>query len=181
MTPLLFLLACGAPAAEQPAPPAVEQPPMEPAEQHARNLRFRDNRVVFEESARWLDAHRDEALPVMTRLLAEGGPWTIGIARVLGVMDDPRTVPALQEAMGAGDDELAYEAARALARTSGEEAEAALRSGASSADTGTLRNALRGIEERGDPGLCDAVTPHLDAADPIGTYAARAAEALHCH
>ncbi|MEQ1572418.1 MAG: hypothetical protein ABMA64_42755, partial [Myxococcota bacterium] len=110
-------LACGA----APAPvssPAPEPAPMavDTAEQHARNLRFRDNAAVFDDSARWLDAHRAEALPPMVALLAERGPAAIGVARVLGKFGDPQAVGALEAALSAADDELAFEAARALAR-----------------------------------------------------------------
>jgi hypothetical protein len=151
-----------------------------PAERHARNLRFRDNAAVFNDSAQWLDTHRDEALPPMGALLAEGGPAAVGIARVLGQMNDPRAVPLLEGALSASDDALAFEAARGLARTVDPAAAEALRRGAASAEEGVVRNALRGIELRKDPALCDAVRPHLGAAEPIGTYAARARDALGC-
>ena len=93
--------------------------PVSPAEHHAENLRFRDNPVIFEASASWLDAHRDEALPVMTAKLAEEGPAAIGVAKVLGVMGDVRAVPALEATLASTDDELAFEAGRALAKTPG--------------------------------------------------------------
>jgi len=154
--------------------------PLSPAEHHAQNLRFRDNPVIFEESARWLGDHRDEALPVMAAKLAEEGPAAIGIARVLGVMADPMATPALERAMRSTDDELAYEAARALSKIPGPEAEAALRAGAGATEPVTAKNALRGIELRGDPALCDAVRPHLTGGEPLATYARRAAEKLGC-
>ena len=60
------------------------------------------------------------------------------------------------------------------------EAEAALRAGAGATEPVTAKNALRGIELRGDPALCDAVRPHLTGVEPLATYARRAAEKLGC-
>lgn len=150
------------------------------AEQHARNLRFRDNPAVFNDSAKWLDTHRDEALPPMGALLAERGPAALGVARVLGKMDDPRAVPLLESALTAPDDELSFEAARGLSRTADPSAAEALRRASASGTESVVRNALRGIELRKDPSLCDAVMPHVGAPEPLGTYAARAKDALGC-
>ena len=89
-TILTFLVSCMGTTDsvnDVPQTPPVERPmPMPEAERHTRNLRFRDNRVVFNDSARWLDAHREESLPVMFARLADQGPDAIGIAIVLGVM-----------------------------------------------------------------------------------------------
>lgn len=148
-------------------------------EDHVANLRFRDNRVVFNESAGWLDRHRDESLPVMAQHLAKGGPPAIGIARVLGQLDDPRAVEPLAKAL-AGPDHLAYEAARALARTSGSQAADALRTAAVSADPGIAANALRGILLREDPDLCDAARRRTESPDPVGYHARKAVEGLGC-
>lgn len=150
---------------------------IDPVEQHTRNLRFRDNRTVFNDSARWLDSHRDEALPVMAAALAEEGPSAIGVARVLGRFDDPRAVPALARALRASDDALAFEAARALAATNDATAVDALREAARG---DAPSPAVRGIELRGDPALCDVVLPLRSAEDPTGAYARRAAAALGC-
>ena len=175
----VLLLACSEPAPSAEPPPHAEQPmSRSEAEQHAKNLRFRDNKVVFEESARWLDTHRDEALPAMLAVLADGGPAALGNARVLGKMGDPRAIDGLVAALSHDDDQLAFEAARALARTEGPEAAAALREAAGSDQQTAVRNALRGIAERGDPALCDAVTPHVGGE--LGFYADKAVEALGC-
>ncbi|MBW2257049.1 MAG: hypothetical protein JRI25_20990, partial [Deltaproteobacteria bacterium] len=89
-------------------------------------------------------------------------------------------VTHLEAALDASDDRLAYEAARALARTSGEEAAAALRRGAASDLSGTVNASLRGIELRKDTTLCDAAKPHLGAEEPTGSYARRAWDAVGC-
>jgi hypothetical protein len=182
---LLALWACADGRSAETVPMSPEVPPMsapEPSEalEHARNLRFRDNKPVFNDSARWLDTHRDEALPALAEVLGERGPAAIGAARVLGAMTDPRAVPLLEPALAADDDPLAFEAARALAATPGPEAEAALRRVAASGVPGAVKNAVRGIELRGDPSLCDALRPHLDAEEPIRSHARRAHDALDC-
>jgi hypothetical protein len=63
-------------------------------------------------------------------------------------------VVSLEQALDAADDRLAYEAARALARTSGDEAAAALGRGAASERPGTVDASLRGIELRADAAGC---------------------------
>ena len=184
---LLGHFACNtAPEADDipPEKPIVEETmpatPATPAERHTRNLRFRDNKVVFNESARWLDLHRDEGLPVMFALLAEQGPAAIGIARVLGKFDDPRAIAALEATLDARSEPLAFEGAKALAKTSGDEAGAALRRGAASEREGTVIASLCGIEIRADSSLCDAVRPHLEADEPIRAYALRVWGTLKC-
>lgn len=154
--------------------------PMAPVELNARNLRFRDNKSTFDTSARWLASHQDEAIPVMLRLLEEEDPAAIGVALVLGKWNEPRAVPGLEAALASSNDQLAFEAARALAGIEGEGSAAALRRGAASTVPGVARNALRGIGLRKDPGLCDAVRPRLADPDPIGTYARQASDALGC-
>ena len=78
--------------------------------------------------------------------------------------------------MLASNDQLAFEAARALARTPDTAAGEALRRAAAGVAAGV---ALRGIETRADPSLCDAVAPHLDSED-VGVYAKRAWTACGC-
>lgn len=86
----------------------------------------------------------------------------------------------LEPALASSNDELAFEAARALAKTGGPADAEALRRAAASERVGTVKNALRGIELRGDPSLCEVAQVHREADEPLGPYARRAMEKLGC-